>query len=127
MVMINKILLIKVIFSYLFGITSLEFPFHPHNLGKWNGGSAINSTAQQVNPASIIMSSNFSISSVKVPGNISAHSIAISRTNDIYIVKFNISIIDYGEMFDFVTQNEFSSNDLMFVFSTKTNLKNLIL
>ena len=122
----NKNLIIILCLNVAFGITSFEFPTHPINLGKWNGGSAITSPYQQVNPASIKMSSNILIASFKIPEDINIQSLEYSKLFNNNLLKLNTSIIDYGQLMDFITENEFSARDIIIGISTKTIYKNLI-
>ncbi len=122
----NKNLIIILCLNIAFGITSFEFPTHPINLGKWNGGSAITSSYQQVNPASIKMSSNILLTSFKVPEDINIQSLEFSKLFNNNLLKLNTSIIDFGQLMDFITENEFSARDIIIGISTKTIYKNLI-
>ena len=119
--------LFKIIFlSLSFGITRFEFPTHTINLGKWNGGTAVTSTHQQDNPASLKMASSISLTTIRIPENINSQNIEASKLYQNYVFKINTSITDYGKLSDFITQKQFSAKDLIVGFSIKTIFKNLI-
>ena len=122
----NNHLFTIIFFSLSFGITSFEFPTHPMNLGKWNGGTAITSTHQQANPASLKMASSISLTTIRIPENINSQNFETSKLYQNYVFNIKTSIIDYGELSDFITQNQFSAKDLIIGFSIKTIFKNLI-
>jgi hypothetical protein len=123
---VNKNLILILCLNLALGVTSFEFPTHPINLGKWSGGSAISSPYQQINPASIKMSSRISLTSFKIPEDINIQSLELSKRYNNYILKLNTSIIDYGQLTDFITENEFYARDVILGISTKTIYKNLI-
>ena len=122
----NKNLFYILLLNFSFGIISFEFPTHPVNIGKWNGGSAITSSYQQTNPASLKMNSNYFLTTIKITDNINNQNLVIAKLHNNYIFKFKTSIIDYGIMNDFITQNHFSARDILIGFSAKTIFKNLI-
>jgi len=121
-----KIINIVIVICFSFGNPHFDYPQHSNNLARWNGGSALSSVYQQLNPASILMENHFSISMKKLPESIYSQNFIITRFVSNNILKINMSILDYGQFEDFITKNSFTAKDVIVGLSVKRKLKKLI-
>ena len=103
-----------------------EFPQNSFNLGRWNGGSASTSIYQHLNPASLPLQNVMSISHIKIPENISIQNIFITQNYKFFLIKLNTTILDYGELEDFVTDKKFKAKDLQFELSVKSTFQGIL-
>ena len=120
--LINYFFLLNVIL----GSNLNEFPQNSFNLGRWNGGSASNSIYQHLNPASLPLQNVMSISHIKIPENISIQNIFITQNFKNYLIKINTTILDYGELEDFVTDKKFNAKDLQLELSVKSTFQEIL-
>lgn len=121
-----KIISLLISFCFSIGNAHFDFPQHTNSLAKWNGGSAQSSVSQQLNPASILMENHLSLSMNSLPENISSQSFIITHLMNNYILKLNTSILDYGQLNDFITNNLFSAKDIVVGCSIKKEVKKVI-
>ena len=122
MKIINFILILSIVYAN----SSFEFPQHSNNLARWNGGSAISSNFQQLNPASLAKENHFSVSIIQLPENISYQNYFISKVINNNLIKINSSILNYGNLEDYITKKSFSANDFSIGFSLKSEFEKLI-
>ena len=79
-----------------------------------------------MNPASLPLENNISISLNRLPENINFQNFIISKSLLGYLVKINTSILNYGKLNDFITNNAFDAKDLIVGISVKKELKKII-
>lgn len=121
-----KIIKFFLTICFVFANPHFEFPQHSNNLARWNGGSAITTNFQQLNPASLAKENHFSVSIIQLPENINYQNYLITKVIRNYLFKINSSILNYGDLEDFLTNKSFSANDYTFGFSMKSDFKKLV-
>ena len=126
MMILKKISSLILFFNILLGLDVLNFPQNSYNLSNWNGGGASSNIYNQSNPASLPFKDFISFSMINVPTDITSQNIFITKSYADYLFKFNSTILNYGDLEDFVTKNKFTAKDIQFGLSIKTTVQKII-
>ena len=120
----KKIILLLFLNTFVFGLYNT--PQNSFDLASWNGGSTFSNVYQNINPASYPLENRILISKIDFPDDISIKSVLVTYKYKKYLFKADASILDYGELEDFITKNNFHANDMKINFALKTTFYNII-
>ena len=120
----KKIILLLFLNTFIFGLYNT--PQNSFDLASWNGGSTFSNVYQNINPASYPLENRILISKIDFPDDISIKSVLVSYRYKKYLFKADASILDYGELEDFITKNNFHANDMKINLALKTTFYNII-